>query len=210
VVGGGEPRRLIVGISGASGIVYAVRALEVLRSLSVETHLVMSQAADLTRTYETDLSRAELEGLADYVYGVDDVDAAASSGSFVTLGMLIVPCSMRCIGEIASGVTSSLLTRAADVALKERRRLVLVARETPLNLIHLRNMAAVTEAGAIVFPPVPAFYTRPRSLEEMIDHTIGRVLDQFGIHTELLPRWGEGLHRFAGGAEPTAMERRIE
>lgn len=210
MVGGEAPRRLIVGISGASGIVYAVRALEVLRALGVETHLVMSRAAELTRSYETDLTKTELEALADHVYGLDDVDAAASSGSFVTLGMLIIPCSMRCLGEIASGVTSSLLTRAADVALKERRRLVLVARETPLNLVHLRNMAAVTEAGATVFPPVPAFYTRPANLEEMIDHTVGRILDQFGIHTDLLPRWGEGLGRFAGGAAPTDMERRVE
>lgn len=188
-------RRLIVGVSGATGFVYAVRALEVLRSVGVETHLVVSRAAELTRAYETELDREDLDALADHVYGLDEVDAPVSSGSFVTLGMLVVPTSMRCLAEIATGVTSTLLTRAADVTLKERRRLVLVTRETPLNLIHLRNMTTVTEAGATVFPPVPAFYARPERLEDVVDHTVGRVLDQFGIHTDLFPRWGDGWLR---------------
>lgn len=186
------PRRLVVGVSGATGFVYAVRTLELLRALKVETHLVVSRAAELTRAYETELGRADLDALADRVYRLDEVDAPVASGSFVTLGMVIVPTSMRCLAEIASGVTSTLLSRAADVALKERRRLVLVTRETPLNLIHLRNMTTVTEAGATVFPPVPAFYARPERLEDVIDHTVGRVLDQFGLHTDVFPRWGEG------------------
>ncbi|HUY91423.1 MAG TPA: UbiX family flavin prenyltransferase [Pirellulales bacterium] len=190
-----EPQneRLVVGVSGATGIVYAVRALEVLRALGIETHLVVSRAADLTRAYETDLSKEDLAGLADYVYNVADVGAPISSGSFLTLGMLIAPASMRTVGEIATGVTSSLLTRAADVMLKERRRLVLMVREAPLNLIHLRNMATITEAGGTIFPPVPSFYCRPTTLEQIIDQSVGRALDQFGIHTDLFPRWGEEL-----------------
>lgn len=188
-----QQERLVVGITGATGIVYAVRALEVLRALGVETHLVVSRAAELTRAYETDLSKEDLAALADHVYNVSDVGAPISSGSFLTLGMLIAPASMRTVGEIATGVTSSLLTRAADVMLKERRRLVLMVREAPLNLIHLRNMAAITEAGGVIFPPVPSFYARPTTLEEIIDQSVGRALDQFGIHTDLFPRWGEEL-----------------
>lgn len=188
-----QPRRLVVGVSGATGFVYAVRALEVLRSVGVETHLVVSRAAELTRAYETEMSRAALNALADRVYGLHDVDAPVASGSFVTLGMLVAPASMRCLAEIASGVTSSLLTRAADVVLKERRRLVLMVRETPLNLIHLRNMATIAEAGGTIFPPVPAFYSRPRTLADVIDHTVGRALDQFGIHTDIFPRWDDEL-----------------
>jgi flavin prenyltransferase len=193
----GEPmadsrkQRLVVGVSGATGIVYAARALEVLRSVGIETHLVVSRAADLTRAYETDLSRDDLAALADHVYQISDVGAPIASGSFQTLGMLIAPASMRTLAEIATGVTSSLLTRAADVVLKERRRLVLMVRETPLNLIHLRNMVTLTEAGGIIFPPVPAFYTRPTTLEEVIDQSVGRALDQFGICTDIFPRWGE-------------------
>lgn len=188
-----QQERLVVGITGATGIVYAVRALEVLRALGVETHLVVSRAAELTRAYETDLSKEDLAALADHVYSVSDVGAPISSGSFLTLGMLIAPASMRTVGEIATGVTSSLLTRAADVMLKERRRLVLMVREAPLNLIHLRNMATITEAGGVIFPPVPSFYARPTTLEEIIDQSVGRALDQFGIHTDLFPRWGEEL-----------------
>jgi 4-hydroxy-3-polyprenylbenzoate decarboxylase len=168
-----------------------MRALEVLRSVGVETHLVVTRAAELTRAHETELDRDDLDRLADRVYGLDEVDAPVSSGSFVTLGMVIVPTSMRCLAEIASGVTSTLLTRAADVTLKERRRLVLVTRETPLNLIHLWSMTTVIEAAATVFPPVPAFYVRPEGLEDVVDYTVGRVLDQLGIHTELFPRWGD-------------------
>lgn len=190
-----QKQRLVVGVSGATGIVYATRALEVLRSVGVETHLVVSRAADVTRTYETDLSRDELAGLADHAYQINDIGAPIASGSFQTMGMLIAPASMRSLAEIATGVTSSLLTRAADVALKERRRLVLMVRETPLNLIHLRNMVTVTEAGGVIFPPVPAFYTRPATLEEVIDQSVGRALDQFGIRTDIFPRWNEALRK---------------
>ncbi len=185
--------RLVVGVSGATGVLYAVRALQILRSLGVETHLVVTAAAEITRAYETDLSREDLDAMADFAYGVNDVGAPISSGSFVTLGMLVVPCSMGALGEIASGVSSSLLSRAADVVLKERRRLVLVVRETPLNLVHLRNMTTVVEAGGTIFPPVPAFYSRPTTLEEVVDQSVGRALDQFGLHTDVYPRWGEEL-----------------
>jgi flavin prenyltransferase len=184
-------QRLIVGVSGATGIVYASRALEVLRSLGIETHLVVSRAAERTRAYETDMSKEQFAALADHVYAITDVGAAIASGSFKTLGMLIAPASMRTVGEIATGVSSSLLTRAADVVLKERRRLVLMVRETPLNLIHLRNMLTITEAGGVIFPPVPAFYSRPTTLAQVIDQSVGRALDQFGIQTDIFPRWGE-------------------
>lgn len=187
--------RLVVGISGATGVVYAVRALQILRSLGIETHLVVTRAAELTRAYETDLSREDLNAMADFVYSLYDVGAPMSSGSFVTLGMLVVPCSMRAVAEIASGVSSSLLSRAADVVLKERRRLVLMVRETPLNLVHLRNMATIVEAGGTIFPPVPAFYSRPTTLEEVVDQSVGRALDQFGLHTDVYPRWSEELRR---------------
>lgn len=185
------PKRLIVAITGASGTIYGVRMLEVLRDLGVETHLVVSPSGHLTRGYETELSKKQLEGLADVVYRPTDIAAAISSGSFITEGMVIAPCSMRTLAEIANGVSTSLVSRAADVILKERRRLVLVAREAPLSLIHLRNMITVTEAGATVFPPVPAFYTNPTSLADVVDHTVGRVLDQFGIDTASFPRWRE-------------------
>lgn len=190
-----SPDRIVVGVTGATGIVYAVRALDVLHELGVETHLVVSKAGDLTRAYETDLSRKELADRADHVWALSDVGAPLSSGSFHTRGMLIAPASMRSLGEIASGVTSSLLSRAADVTLKERRPLVLLAREAPLTLIHLRNMATVTEAGGTIMPPVPAFYFRPQSLADVIDHTVGRALDQFGLHTDIFPRWDDELRR---------------
>jgi flavin prenyltransferase len=185
----GTQRRLVVGISGASGAVYGIRLLRLLQGTGIETHLVMSRAARLTLAHETDLKPAEVEALATVVHSNADLGAACASGSFRTLGMVIAPCSVKTMGEIATGVTANLLSRAADVALKERRRLVLVLRETPLHLGHIRAMAAVTEAGAIVYPPVPAFYARPASLEEMVDHTIGRVLDLFGLDLGTVRRW---------------------
>lgn len=183
------PDRLIVGITGASGVIYGVRLLEILRPLPVETHLVMSRSAEVALAHETDLKRVQVERLADVVHSAQDMAAAISSGSFRTLGMVVAPCSMRSLAEIATGVTTTLLTRAADVTLKERRRLVLMVRETPLHLVHLRNMLTVTEMGAIVAPPVPAFYARPKTLEAMIDHSLGRVLDLFGLDSGTVRRW---------------------
>lgn len=184
-----EPQRLVVGISGASGAIYGVRLLQLLRGTPIETHLIMSQAARVTLAHETDLKVADVEVLADVVHPNTDVGAACASGSFRTLGMVIAPCSVKTMSEIATGVTANLLSRAADVALKERRRLVLLLRETPLHLGHIRSMAAVTEAGAVVYPPVPAFYARPASLDEMVDHTLGRVLDLFGLYLGTVRRW---------------------
>jgi 4-hydroxy-3-polyprenylbenzoate decarboxylase len=183
-------RRLVVGISGASGVVMGARLLELLRDAGVETHLVMSQSAQVTFAYETSLKAQQVRDLATVSYNADDIAAAISSGSFRTDGMIVVPCSMRTLAEVASGVTTTLLTRAADVVLKERRRLVLVVRETPLHLGHLRNMTAVTEMGAVVYPPVPAFYANPASVEEMIDHSLGRALDLFDIDVSTVRRWG--------------------
>lgn len=183
------PRRIIVGISGASGFVYGVRLLEMLRATDVESHLVMSKSAVLTMAHETDWKLADVQALADRHHRNDDLAACISSGSYRTLGMIVAPCSMRSLAEIATGNSSSLLTRAADVVLKERKRLVLLARETPLHLTHLRNMVAVTEMGAIVAPPVPAFYSRPDGLGDMVDHTLGRVLDLFGIESGTVRRW---------------------
>lgn len=180
-------------ISGASGILYGVKALQLLRDLNVETHLVVSKAGHLTRSHETDLTREELEAMADISYPINDVGAALSSGSFSTMGMIVAPCSMRTLAAIATGVSESLLTRAADVALKERRRLVLMIRETPLHLLHLRNMQAVTECGAVVFPPVPAFYTRPMTLDDIVTHSVVRALDLFGLDAKSIPRWGETI-----------------
>ena len=187
-----EPARLIVGISGASGVIYGVRMLQMLRTLGVETHLVMSKSAQLTLTHETDMSVAEVKALADVTYSNADIGASIASGSFRVSGMVIAPCSIKTLSEIASGITGSLLSRAADVTLKERRRLVLMLRETPLHLGHLRSMVAVTEAGAIVSPPVPAFYAKPASIDEMVDHSVGRVLDLFGIETGAVRRWNPG------------------
>jgi flavin prenyltransferase len=186
-----KPRRLIVGISGASGVVYGLRLLEILRRTDVETHVVVSNAAKVTLALETDRKLPDLLALADVHYQTNDIGAAISSGSFRTEGMIVCPCSMRTLAEIANGITASLLPRAADVVLKERRRLVLVARETPLHLGHLRNMAAVTEMGAIVYPPVPAMYAKPTSLDDMIDHTVGRMLDLFDIDAGTVRRWRE-------------------
>lgn len=189
------PDRLIVGVSGASGVVYGARLLERLQATPVETHLVMTKSAEITLAYETDRKVKDVKALADRVYGPEDIAAAISSGSFKTRGMIVAPCSIRSLSEIAYGQTTHLLTRAADVVLKERRRLVLLLRETPLHLGHIRAMAAATEAGAVVMPPVPAFYAKPRSIEEMVDHTIGRALDLFDIDVGAVRRWGEDVGR---------------
>jgi flavin prenyltransferase len=193
-----HPRRLIVGITGASGAIYGVRLLRLLATTDIESHLVMSRSAKVTLTQELDIGIAEVSALANVVHQVDNIGASISSGSFRTLGMVIAPCSMRSLAEIASGVTSSLVTRAADVVLKERRRLVLIVREAPLHLGHLRSMTAATEMGAIIYPPVPAFYARPKSLEQMVDHTLGRVLDLFDIETKAVSRWA-GLNSIKNG-----------
>ncbi|MCB1444421.1 MAG: UbiX family flavin prenyltransferase [Rhizobiaceae bacterium] len=186
------PRRLIVGISGASGVIYGIRLLEILRDCGVETHLIMTRAAEITLAHEARRKLADVHALADRVHSATDIAAPVSSGSFRTMGMIVAPCSVRSMAEIASGVTSGLLSRAADVVLKERRRLVLMVRETPLHAGHLRSMAALSEMGAIIAPPVPAFYARPATLEEMVDHTLGRVLDLFDIDTgDLVRRWRE-------------------
>jgi 4-hydroxy-3-polyprenylbenzoate decarboxylase len=184
-----EAPRLIVGISGASGSIYGVRLLELLKRSGIRTHLVMSRAAQIALASETDLKVADVEALATVVHANNDIGAACASGSFATLGMIIAPCSVKTMSEIATGVTPHLISRAADVTLKERRRLVLMLRETPLHLGHIRTMAAVTEAGAIIYPPVPAFYARPKSLADMVDHTLGRVLDLFGIDSGTVQRW---------------------
>jgi 4-hydroxy-3-polyprenylbenzoate decarboxylase len=186
---GARRRRLVVGISGASGAIYGVRLLRALRELDVETHLIISRAAQLTIEHELEESVAEIKALASVVHGLGDVGASIASGSFVTDGMVIAPCSMRALASIAAGTGDNLMCRAADVVLKERRRLVLMVRETPLHLGHLRNMLAVTEMGAIVAPPVPAFYARPRTIEALVDHAVGRVLDLFGLDTGQVVRW---------------------
>ena len=194
--------RLIVGISGASGTAYGIRLLEALRDLDFETHVVVTRSARLAMSYETSLKPADIEALATFHHRNEDIAAPISSGSFRTLGMVVAPCSIRSLSEIATGVTSGLLTRAADVTLKERRRLVLMVRETPLHLGHLRTMTHVTEMGAIVMPPVPALYNRPQSVEDIVDHSVGRVLDLFGIDNALVKRWGEA-------EEPDAVETRL-
>jgi 4-hydroxy-3-polyprenylbenzoate decarboxylase len=181
--------RIVVGISGASGAIYGIRLLKALQPLPVETHLVISRAAELTIAYETDHKVPEVRAMADASYAVGDLGAAIASGSFPTVGMVILPCSVKTMAEIATGTTSSLLTRAADVTLKERRRLVLGLRETPLHTGHLRSLLALSEMGAIVAPPVPAFYARPASLEAMVDHTVGRLLDLFGLDSGGVQRW---------------------
>ena len=195
----GRPR-LVVGIAGASGVAYGLRALAACKDLGVESHLVMSRAAALTLAQETELSLAEVQAMADVAYRPGDVGAAIASGSFPTLGMLIAPCSVRTMSEIATGVTSSLLTRAADVTLKERRPLVLMVRETPLHLGHLRTMVRLAEMGAIIAPPLPAFYAKPASLEEMVDQSVGRALDLFGLSWTPVKRWGLDLKPVSGEA----------
>ncbi len=181
--------RIVIGISGASGVVYGLTALRLLRDLGVETHVVMSRAAQVTLGHETDLTVADVRRLAAVWYRHDDIGAAISSGSFRTSGMIVAPCSVKTLAEIATGVTSGLLSRAADVTLKERRRLVLMVRETPLHAGHLKSMLAATEAGAIIMPPVPAFYSKPTSLQDLVEHTVGRVLDLFELEAGVVRRW---------------------
>ena len=183
-------KKLVIGITGASGALYGVRMLEVLREIGgVETHLMISEAGVMSMHHELDLKRKDVELLADVVHNVRDIGACVASGSFQNEGMVIAPCSMKTLGSVAHGLCDNLISRAADVMLKERRKLVLMVRETPFNLAHLRNMTAVTEMGGIIYPPLPALYQRPQSILEMVDHTVGRVLDQFGIEHTLVPRW---------------------
>ncbi len=189
-------RRFIVGVTGATGALYAVRMLQALRGVpDIESHLVVSPSGVLNIKYELDITRQDVHALADRVYSFRDVGATLASGSFSTVGMVVVPCSMRTLAAVAHGLSDNLITRAADVTLKERRRLVMMVRETPLNLAHLRNMTAVTEMGGIIFPPLPAFYLHPKSLEEMVDHTVARVLELFDIHVPG-PHW-EGMRPLA-------------
>jgi len=192
---------LVVGISGASGAIYGVRVLEACRELGVVTHLIVSRAAVLTIGEETKLGLAEVMAKASVVHKAGDVGAAIASGSFPTLGMIIAPCSVRTMSEIATGVTSSLMTRSADVALKERRPLVLMVRETPLHLGHLRTLVQLAEMGAIIAPPLPAFYAEPASLAEMVDQSVGRALDLFGLAWRPVRRWGRDVGPIAGGDE---------
>ena len=196
-----RPQRLIIGISGASGAVYGVRLLELLRDSPIETHLAVSKSALITVAHETGLSWSDLKPMASVCYSNQDIGAAIASGSYKTLGMIVAPCSMRSMSEIASGVTSTLLTRAADVILKERRRLALMVRETPLHRNHLRTMTELTELGAIIAPPVPAFYALPKTLDEMVDHSLGRVLDLFDIELGIVRRWRDD-NPDAGHATP--------
>ncbi|MGY6253675.1 UbiX family flavin prenyltransferase [Paraburkholderia caledonica] len=200
-------QRIVVGISGASGALIGARLLAALRRLGThETHLIVSASGAVTAAQELGMTRGDLDSLADVVYNVRDIGAAVASGSFITAGMVIAPCSMKTLAAVANGFADNLLTRAADVMLKERRRLVMVARETPLNLAHLRNMTHATEMGAIVMPPVPAFYAHPKTIEDVVDHTVGRILDLFGIeHGEIAQRWSgladEFAQRQAGGEQ---------
>lgn len=185
-------QRLIVGISGASGVVYGIRLLELLQPTDIETHLVMTKSAELTLSFESDLKLADVQALADEVHAVKNVGAAIASGSFKNMGMVVAPCSVRSMSEIASGVTSNLLTRAADVMLKERRKLVLMVRETPFHTGHLRTMTALSEMGAIIAPPLPGFYAKPKTVADIVDHSVGRTLDLFDIDVGVVNRWGEG------------------
>jgi 4-hydroxy-3-polyprenylbenzoate decarboxylase len=185
-----RPRRIVVAITGATGAVYGVRLLERLRAIpGVETHLVISDAATLTLHQEVGLQRRDVEALAHVVHKNRELGASIASGSFQTDGMVIAPCSMKTLAAVALGLSDNLIARAADVILKERRRLVLMVRETPFNLAHLRNMTAVTEMGGIVFPPLPGFYNKPATIDEMVDHTVARVVDLLGIENDLAPRW---------------------
>ena len=186
------PRRLVIGISGASGAIYGVRMLEMLKKTDIETHLVMSKSAEMTLVYETSYKPKDIRDLASVNHPTADIGASISSGSFQTMGMIVVPCSIRTMSEIATGVTSSLLSRAADVALKEKRRLVLAVRETPLHGGHLRTLTTLSDIGAIIAPIVPALYNKPKTVDDIINHTVGRLLDLFGIETEMVKRWQGG------------------
>jgi 4-hydroxy-3-polyprenylbenzoate decarboxylase len=186
------PLRLIVGISGASGTIYGVRMLELLRGTDIETHLVISRSAEMTLAYETDLTTKDVRALATVNHPNSDIGANISSGSFRTMGMVVAPCSIKTMSEIATGVTSSLLSRAADVVLKERRRLVLAVRETPLHGGHLRTMTQLSDMGAIIAPIMPAFYSRPQTVDDIINHTVGRLLDLFDVDTKVVKRWQGG------------------
>jgi len=183
------PKRIVVGISGASGIIYGVRMLEILRETDVETHLIMSKAAEMTIAYEMEMKAKDVRDLASVYHPMGDIGASISSGSFHTLGMVVIPCSVRTMSEIATGVTASLMSRAADVVLKERRRLVLAVRETPLHSGHLRTMLQLSDMGAVISPIMPAFYTRPQSIDDIVNHTVGRVLDLFGLDAGIVKRW---------------------
>lgn len=184
-------QKLIIGITGASGIIYGIRMLEILKKLNIETHLIVSKSAEATLKLETDLNVNDLKEIASITYSIDDIGAAVSSGSFQNMGMIIAPCSIKTLSQVAYSINDNLITRAADVTLKEKRRLVLMLREAPYNLSHLRSMQAVVENGAIVFPPVPAFYTRPQSITDIVDQTVGRALGLIGIDTGNVKRWGE-------------------
>ena len=203
-----RPRRLVVGISGASGVVYGLRLLEELRAANVETHLVVSRAAEAAIATETDCKVADVRALASVAHPVTDVGAALASGSYRTDGMVVAPCSIRTLAEVATGATTTLLTRAADVTLKERRRLVLLVRETPLHTGHLRTMARASELGAVIFPPVPAFYGWPESVADIVDQTVGRVLDLLDIDNDLVRRWGERAEKDGAAAVRTFPRRR--
>jgi 4-hydroxy-3-polyprenylbenzoate decarboxylase len=194
--------RLVVGLSGASGVAYGIRLLEALSELKVESHLVMSKAAEMTIGYETEFKPKDVAAKADHVYAVGDIAATIASGSFRTDGMIVAPCSVRTMSEIATGVTSSLLTRAADVTLKERRPLILLVRETPLHLGHLRTLTSLAEMGAIILPPVPAFYAEPHTISDIIDQMVGRILDLLGYDWPRVRRWGEDLSKGRRRAKP--------
>lgn len=197
VVKAAPRERLVVGLSGASGVAYGIRLLEALRDLDVESHLVMTKPAEMTIAYETKLTPKQVAAKADHRYAVGDIGAPIASGSFKTAGMIVAPCSVRTMSEIATGVTTSLLTRAADVTLKERRPLILMVRETPLHLGHLRNLVQLAEMGAIILPPMPAFYSEPKTLSDLVDQMVGKALDLLGYEWPSMKRWGEGLSKGA-------------
>lgn len=201
--GASDPLPLVVAMTGATGAIYGIRALEALRAAGVETHLVISGWAERTIVAETDRKPAEVRALATHVWDEDDLDAPPASGSLLTRGMLVAPCSMRSLAAIAHGISENLIHRAAEVTIKERRKLLLLVRESPLSVIHLENMLAVARAGALVVPPVPAFYARPRTIAEMVDHTVGRVLDHFGVPHDLVRRWGERRTRSQAAGGPS-------
>ena len=185
--------RIIVGISGASGVIYGIRLLEILKETGITSHLIMTSSAEIAVAHETDWKVEDVKKMSDIWYPFDDIGAAPASGSFKNMGMIIAPCSMRTVGELANGITGNLLTRAADVALKEKRTLVVMARETPLHSVHLRNLTILANLGAVIAPPVPAFYARPNSIDDILNHTLGRILDCFDIETGGVSRWGEDV-----------------